>query len=151
MKKWSYLTLITLMVFSFMIPEGLFAQKQGGKKRFNREEFMSKRNAYIISEVPLDDKEAKTFIPVENEMRSKMFEAGRDCRKLSRELKKKNNANDDEYAKLLDCQQNARQKETQIEQEYYDRLKQILPIEKLYKYQEAEAKFTRDFVKSQDE
>lgn len=131
------------VVFSFK------ANAQEGKQHrtFDREAFQAKRNAYITVEVGLTPEEAALFIPLSDEMQQRMFEAGRECRKLSKEMKHKKNLTDADYEKTLDECVGVRLKEAQLEKEYYEKFKKILSSEKLYKYRRADYKFARDFMR----
>ena len=42
-------------------------------------------------------------------------------------------------------------KRAQLEKEYYEKFKKILPPKKLYKYKRAEGKFAREFMKGGDD
>jgi hypothetical protein len=113
---------------------------------FNREDFLVRRNAFITAEIKLTAEEARRFIPLENEFRLKLFEIGRDCRRLTRESQDKKTMSDAEYRKLIDCYLETRQKEAQLEKEFYEKFNKILRPEKLYKSQQADAKFSREYV-----
>lgn len=144
MRKIFFITFVTFsVVFSFT------AYGQEGKQRnFDREAFQAKRNAYITAEVGLTPEEAAKFIPLCDELQQKLFEAGRECRKLSRELKLKDIPTDADYTKATDECVEVHMKEAQIEKEYYEKFKKILSPEKLYKYRRAEYKFARDFMRA---
>lgn len=139
---------ITLIAFLFCSSLSLSAQEQKEEKRkFDKEAYQAKRNAYITAEIGLTADEAGDFIPLDNEFRQKMFEIGRECRRLWRENRSKEKISDDNYLKLIDCQIDSKLKEAQIEKEYFEKFKKILSPEKLYKYQQADAKFMKEFMK----
>lgn len=142
--------LITFVAISMMLSSEAFAQdgKQKGK-HFDKEAFLAKRNAYITAEVGLTPEEAEQFIPLCNELRQKMFEVGRECRKFSKQVRKQEKVTEADYTKLIDDCLEVRIKEAQLEKEYYEKFKKILSSEKLYKYREAEIKFARNFMKSE--
>ncbi|MDR0756676.1 MAG: hypothetical protein LBF85_02385 [Tannerella sp.] len=121
----------------------------GNKARFDRQEFITKHNAFITAEVGLTGSEAVEFIPLENQMKEKLFETGNECRKLNREVRSRKSISNETYLKLIDCNLETRLKELQIEKEYYEKFKKILSPEKLYKYQQAEFKFMREFMGNQ--
>lgn len=138
---------ITFVTFSVLLCFDASAQSGKEHKHFDREAFEAKRNAYITAEVGLTPEEAAQFIPLSNELRQKLFEVGRDCRRLSREVRYKENATDAEYSKVVDDCLEVNFKEAQLEKEYYEKFKKILSPEKLYKYRNAEYKFARSFMK----
>lgn len=144
MNKIFFITFVALSVVC-----SLSAYAQGGKqhRNFDREAFQAKRNAFITAEVGLTPDEAAAFIPLCNELQEKMFEVGRNCRKLSKDLKHNENVTDADYMKVIDECVAVRIKEAQLEKEYYEKFKKILSPKKLYKYRRAEFKFARDFMK----
>ena len=141
MNKIFFITFVACsVVFSFS------AHAQSGKqhRNFDREAFFAKKNAFITAEMGLTPEEAASFIPLCNELQEKMFEAGRECRKLSKDLKHNENATDADYLKV-----NMRQ--AQLEKEYYEKFKKILSPKKLYRYKRAEGKFAREFMRGGDD
>lgn len=137
-----------LFILIMVAVTGIFltVMAQDDKGKFDREVFMAKRNAYITASAGLTADEAAAFIPIENEMQRKKFEIGRDCRKLARRSRSKEGLTEEEQQKLVDCTTETRLKEAKLEKEYYEKFKHILSMEKLYKYQEAEARFMREFM-----
>ena len=138
---------ITFVAFSVLFSFSARAQEGKHHRNFDREKFQAKRNAYITAEVGLTPDEAATFIPLCNELQEKMFEAGRECRRLSKELRQNPEASDADYTKTLDECVNVNLKQAQLEKEYYDKFKKILSPKKLYKYRRAELMFAREFMK----
>lgn len=99
MNKIFFITFVACsVVFSFS------AHAQSGKqhRNFDREAFLAKKNAFITAEMGLTPEEAALFIPLSNELQEKMFEAGRECRKLSKDLKHNESATDADYLKVID-------------------------------------------------
>lgn len=138
---------ITFVTFSVLLCFDTSAQSGKEHKHFDREAFEAKRNAYITAEVGLTPEEAAQFIPLSNELRQKMFESGREYRKLSREVYHKENPTDAEYTQVIDESLEVNAKEVRLEKEYYEKFKKILSPEKLYKYRNAEFKFARSFMR----
>jgi hypothetical protein len=96
----------------------------------------------------LTPEEAAAFIPLADELRQRTFEAGNDCRRLQREVMRRKNLTDAEYLKLIDECVEVSMKEAQLEREYYEQFKKILPPGKLIKYRDAENKFARFFMEN---
>lgn len=138
---------ITFVTFSILLCFDMSAQSERDQKHFDREAFEAKRNAFITAEVGLTPEEAAQFIPLCNELRQKMFEVGRDCRKLSKEMRTKENPTNADYTKVIDECLDVNLKEARLEKEYYEKFKNILSPEKLYKYRNAEYKFARSFMR----
>lgn len=138
---------ITFVACSVVLSFNAQAQNEKQHRNFDREVFLAKKNAFITAEMGLTPEEAASFIPLCNELQEKMFEAGRECRKLSRDLKHNENVTDADYLKVIDECVNVNVKQAQLEKEYYEKFKKILPPMKLYKYKRAEGKFAREFMK----
>ena len=139
--------LLTFLVVVFLnIVDGLAQGQQRDNRPGLGNDFWEKRNAFIKAEIGLTADEEKKFIPLENEFKQKQFEVGRECRNLARESQNKQKMTDAEYLKLIDCYLDNRIKEAQVEKEYFEKFKQIIRPEKLHKYQEADAKFSRELV-----
>ena len=141
MNKIFFITFVACsVVFSFS------AHAQSGKqhRNFDREAFFAKKNAFITAE-------AASFIPLCNELQEKMFEAGRECRKLSKDLKHNENATDADYLKVIDECVSVNMRQAQLEKEYYEKFKKILSPKKLYRYKRAEGKFAREFMRGGDD
>ena len=144
MNKIFFITFVAFsVVFSFSV------NAQGGKphRNFDKEAFLAKRNAFITAEVGLTPEEASKFIPLCNELQEKLFEAGRECRKLSKDLRRNPDASDEDYMKVIDECVKVNLKQAQLEKDYYEKFKKILSPKKLYKYRQAELKFAREFMK----
>ena len=111
----------------------------------------AKKNAFITAEMGLTPEEAASFIPLCNELQEKMFEAGRECHKLSKDLKHNENATDADYLKVIDECVSVNMRQAQLEKEYYEKFKKILSPKKLYRYKRAEGKFAREFMRGGDD
>ena len=148
MNKIFFITFVACsVVFSFS------AHAQSGKqhRNFDREAFFAKKNAFITAEMGLTPEEAASFIPLCNELQEKMFEAGRECRKLSKDLKHNENATDADYLKVIDECVSVNMRQAQLQKEYYEKFKKILSPKKLYRYKRAEGKFAREFMRGGDD
>jgi len=144
MKKTIFLTFLATVLFS-MVHVSVSGQTNE-RQTFTRENYETRRIAYITAEISLTAAEASKFFPLENEYKLKFFEIGQDCRRLIRESQNNKKMSDAEYMKLIDCNLETRLKEAQLEKEYFEKFKQILTPEKIYKYQQADIRFAREFV-----
>ena len=139
------LLLLALLLAASGLAPTATAQKTH-KKHFDREAFFARRNAYITAEAGLTADEAAAFIPLENELQRRKFEVGRECRRLARKNRSQQGLTDRERRELSDCLTETRMEEARLEKEYFERFKKILSVEKLSKYQQAEAEFLRKFL-----
>lgn len=138
---------LTFVAISVWISSGAVAQEKKQHKEFDREAFQAKRNAFITAEVGLTPEEAARFIPLCDELRQKMYEVGLECRKFSREVRKKEHPTEADYNRVIDECLDVKIKEAELEKEYYGKFREILSPEKLYKYRDAEFKFARSYMK----
>lgn len=139
--------IITFVTLSMLFTGPVSAHKGQQGRQFDRQAFIEKRNAFLVSEVGLTSEEAAQFIPLYNEFQRKKFEAGHRCRQLSREIRENPNATPADYSQVVDECVNVKMKEAQAEKDYYEKFKKILSPEKLYKLNNAEYKFAREFMK----
>ncbi|MCD8265062.1 MAG: hypothetical protein LUD02_13685 [Tannerellaceae bacterium] len=139
---------ITFVAISVVFSSEVYSQETKPQRHFDREAYQAKKNAFIIAEVGLTPDEAAMFIPLTEELQQKMFEVGRECRKLTREVRTNKSLTEADYTKVNDECIDVRWKEAQLEKEYYRKFKEIISSEKLYKYRRAEAKFAKDFMRN---
>lgn len=136
------------VAFSVLYSVEVLAQdRKNDRKHFDKEAFEARRNAFITAEVGLTPEEAAEFIPLCDELRKRKFEAGRESRKLSKGLRKKENPTVAEYEEAVEKSLEAEVEEARLEKEYYTKFKRILSAEKIYKYRDAEMKFYRQYMK----
>lgn len=146
----SKIFIITFALLLVLSPLGINAQEKGGSDRnFDKESFLAKKSAFITTELSLTPEEAAAFMPLCEELQQKKYEAGMKCRKISRDLKSKKSPTDAEYTQVIDECVGVGMKEAELEREYYEKFKKILPPGKLYKYRDAEHKFAREFMRSE--
>lgn len=136
---------VILFLFSICFVAQLSAQN---RKSFDVEAFKKRKAEYIIKHAELSDSEAKTFIPLANELMDKRFELHRQQRRDERILRKKEKKTDADYEKVLNKQLELRDKELQLEKEYMLKFKRVLSAEKIYKFQQAEHNFMTESFKN---
>ncbi len=122
-------------------------ESRGGRKPFDREAFMAERNTYITDKVGLTAEETAVFIPLDNELMQKKFEVGRECRRLERELRNKDDKSEEEYNKLLKCREEVKEKGDQLDKEYLEKFKKVLSAEQILKYQNADKEFFDKYMR----
>jgi len=137
--------LIMLLVHPVAFGESPECLQDGG--RFDRDEFIAKRNAFITEKVGLTTEEITVFIPLDNELLNKKFEIGRECRSIERELLDKKEKSEAECNKLLKCREEVKEKRDRMDKEYLEKFKKILSAEKILKYQSADRDFFEDYFR----
>lgn len=134
--------ILLLLLFSLCMLPQTFAQKRS----FDIEAFKKKKSEYIIQKVGLSDIEIKAFIPLTNELMDKRFEINRQMRRNAREIRKKEHKTEADYEQLINEAAEVKLKEAQLDKEYLQKFKQVLPAEKIYKYLQAEAEFMKEVL-----
>lgn len=151
--KNKFIILLCALVFCFV---NIYGQDRGAgperkhRHKFSVENFKAQKNEYLKKALELTNEEAKSFLPLENELMQKKFELNKEYWKQVRELRKKKNATDAEYEALINLMLENQQKEADLDKEYYKKFKKILPLKKLYKYHGAEKNFRSKIVHSNE-
>lgn len=132
----------------------LFAQQED-KRRQEFEKFKEKREAFITKAMNLNTEEAKDFWPLCDELQGKKFELNRQVRKAMHEYnqakKEGKHYAESEYKKLIELCANIRQKEVQLEQEYYTvKFPKVISAEKIFLYIQAEQQFARQILEQRE-
>jgi hypothetical protein len=135
-----------------------FAQNQermreGGpdKRQMNeekRKEIEAQRVAYITTQLELTPEESKAFWPVYNEYQ-KTVEKHREFRsEFKKPMKDMSELSDAEVDELLRAQFAYERSSIDIEEVYYGRFKQVLPMKKVARFYEAERGFKKQLLRS---
>lgn len=137
---------IVLTIFALLFSiSTLSAQQDGGSLSLSK--YKEEREKFLIKEIGLTETEAKIFIPLTNDLLKKKYDLNRQARQALSRILKKEKLTDADYLEIVDKNIEIKQKEAQLEKEYYQKFRKILPPEKLYKYQKAEIQFMRMAVK----
>ena len=121
-----------------------------GSGQFNIEEFFARRNVYLTEKVGLSAEETAVFIPLDNELVRKKFEVRRDCQRFGRELRSQTIKTEEDFKKLLKCEEEVKDKHYQLDKEYLEKFKKLLSAEKILKYQVADREFFDVFMRSRE-
>jgi len=131
-------------LFAFALTSIVFAQSREEKRKEAFNNFRKKRITFITEKVKLTPKEAEVFWPLSNELQEKKFELNKPIREKRRTLRTAGQTlTETDYKFLIDTNIDIKLKEAQLEKDYLEKFKKILPAEKIYKYQRAEEEFMR--------
>ena len=140
MKKISFALIIVFLILSNY---GI-SQEQKGKCFMEDEKIKSEKIAFISDRLNLTVKEAQDFWPVYNEFTSKMDNLFVEEHKIMRALKSpKKTLSDKELETKLDRLFAIKDERTKLENQYYQKFKQILPIQKVAAFYQTEREFRR--------
>ena len=120
-----------LILFCLVLFGTSAANAQPKNKKQNRDALMSMKVGYLTKELSLTPDEAEKFWPMYNEYTEKKST-------LSKKTK-----DDGEYEKMLDDMMVKDQQKLEIIREFQEKLKTILPAEKIVKLFEAEKNFKK--------
>lgn len=135
----------TLQLFILFIVCSL-AMAQAQQHPLNKQQFRERQKKYLTEKAALSSKEATAFFPLYFELQDKKHNLNKEAwSKLRREQKEK--LTDSEYSKIIDDVAKARIASDELEYEYIQKYKKILPAKKIYRIQRAEMHFHRDLLK----
>jgi len=139
-------TTITLFLFLSMCFSG-FAQQNRGEHNGSgkmRKKFEAEKVSFITQQLDLTPKEAQIFWPLYNEKNQKLNEFRNKSRGFFRQLKdEKKSLTDEELMKISEQLIDYRISEANLDKEYHQKFKEILPIKKILLLYQAERKFQR--------
>ncbi len=149
MRTFIIILLSTLMSFS------AFAQqhREQGHKH-TRDEMSAEQVAFITNELELTAQEAEQFWPIYNKSWDERREARRNTmqslNKLNKFLESQKDGvekSEKEIEKLVESYLGTLEKESQLVRETYEKVKEILPVEKAAKILYAEEKFRSHLIR----
>lgn len=135
-----------LVLISIILGATFSAWAQGKLSEEKRKEFEAQKIAYFTQELDLTPEEAAVFWPLYNEMLKKVREQDMKLREITCETRKS--------AKLTEEQEKQRvmdllkyeQKMLDIKKEYYQRLMEVVPAQKVARLDRTERKFHRQLL-----
>lgn len=139
------------VLFLFPVTGHIYAQEKkdiGMQSRIAR--FKEHKAEFLKKEMELTDAETKAFIPLVNELMDKKYEANRSSRMYIKSLHDKRNKTDADYKTAIEGILDSQVIEAELQKEYYHKFMQVLPIEKVYKYYQAEMKFMRHSLEKKE-
>ena len=141
--------LISFLFMTLFCMTGTAQNKSDDDRKKQREEhwkeYMQSKRNYLIKETGMSQKESDEFFPLYEEMLKKKFEVQRNMRKKMRAIENsKEKISDEVYLSAAKAIDESKYTEGQIDKEYFEKFKKILPPKKLYKYEKAELDFFKD-------
>ena len=114
--------------------------------QFSATEYWNQQKAFFIEKAQLTQNEADAFFPLYNELQQKKRELNREIRHVMRELAGAQSS-EEQSLKAIDAQAETNIKIAQLEKEYLQKFKQVLPASKILKVQNAEEQFNSQILK----
>jgi len=131
---------MTLCVFA-LAP----AQEKKEGRFMKPEEYREKLQDFITKRAELTEAEAKAFFPIYFELQTEKFKLNGSLRKKMRDMAA-DGLNEAEAGELLDETLEMKLKCDQLDKDYMDKFKKILPASKLLKVQMSEEGFRRELL-----
>ncbi|RMG77793.1 MAG: hypothetical protein D6707_10740 [Bacteroidetes bacterium] len=116
-------------------------------QKMKKEQIKAEKIAFITKELQLTPEEAQRFWPVYNEYEAKQEAIHQEHRQLMKQKRENQEPTDKEAEEMLNKYLSLKQQELDIEKEYIEKFKQVLPVKKVGKLMEAEHKFKKELLK----
>lgn len=115
---------------------------QGGGRQEKRENIQAMKIAFITKKLDLTPEEAQQFWPIYNQYSDKTMELRKKRRQDNREARQNfDELSDKEVEQIVNNDIAIRQKELDLQKEYNEKFKGVLPIKKVAKLYAAEEQF----------
>ena len=114
--------------------------------QFSPAEYAKQQQEFFTKNAELTPTEAEAFFPVYNELQQKKRELNREIRRIMRQ-EPGTQVSEEQSLKAIDAQADANIKIAELEKEYLQKFKQILPASKILKIQNAEEQFNSQILK----
>ncbi|MCQ2058535.1 MAG: hypothetical protein MJY71_01735 [Bacteroidaceae bacterium] len=116
-------------------------------QKFSAEEYKAAKVEYVIDCGKLTNKEKNKFTPLYTELYKQKRCINHNARKLCREYSQDGNITKQEYLSMIDSLCQAKIDIANLEKDYVEKFKKILPAEKLYKVLKADENFDSEILK----
>ncbi len=134
-----------IFLFSFAL---FFAGASLAQTDAKRDKIDALRTAFINKKVNFTTREAEAFWPLYNEMNDKLDAARKTFRLRYNSQTNYNFETDKEADDYLNAELTLKQKETEINKDYIERFKRILPVKKVAAYRRAEEDFKKELIRT---
>ena len=139
---------ISIFCLLLIFAGSIWAQGIQDEKGARKEKVEAMKVAFLTQKMDLSSKEAQVFWPIYNEFEQKL-EQIRKSRKKEAQLASEaiDKLSDKEAESLINGEFTQRQNELDLQKEYHEKFKKILPLKKLAKLYVAEQEFKRELLK----
>jgi len=111
--------------------------------QFSPTEYWNQQKAFFTEKAGLTEDEAAAFFPLYNELQQKKRDLNREMRRMTRQ----ENQTEEQAQKSLDAIADINIKIAELEKEYVQKFKEVLPASKILKVQNAEEQFNSQILK----
>ena len=114
-------------------------------QRFSIDEYRKRQKEFFTKRANLTEQEAEKFFPVYNELQQKKMQINHQSRQDA--VRQQQPLSEEECLKAIDAFADAQIRIAQLEKEYLEKFKKILPASKILAIQRAEDQFNSELVK----
>ena len=134
-----------LYIIAALIATALTAFAQTNKDQRTRwmNEVRNQKYEFIIKETDMTKEQQEDFLPIYKEMEKAIFTANQEARALELKVSNQTRTSEAEYAAAALMLARVKQREGDIEMEYYQKFERILSKKQLFQLKRAENKFTQ--------
>ena len=111
--------------------------------QFSPTEYWNQQKAFFTEKAGLTEDEAAAFFPLYNELQQKKRDLNREMRRMTRQ----ENQTEEQAQKSLDAIADINIRIAELEKEYVQKFKEVLPATKILKVQNAEEQFNSQMLK----
>lgn len=145
--KLQYIIFATIISFS----TSAFAQSQSRSASADRERWLKEVREYkhdlLVEETEMTKEQQAEFLPLYSAMEKEIYQVNYDARALEGKISASSaKVSDLEYEKAAEALSEVKQREGEIELEYYKKFEKILSKKQLFLLKRAENRFTRDML-----
>lgn len=137
---------LAILWILMMIVSVTWAQKTH-HKRMSPQEFQTKQEAFITTQVGLTKEEAGAFFPLYFELQDRKRELNEGVWKMIRRLDKAEDVTEAEYEVSIERMYDMRISSDQLDKSYFEKFKKVLSCKKIFLVQKAEIRFHREMLK----
>lgn len=146
MKRKSSIFAITLFVL-MLLPSVMVAQSPSAETRSRwMNEIKKYKFDFFTKELSLDKEQQSKFFPLYEEMEQEIYLVNKEADALMKKVAAADNVSDTEYEAAAIALSKTRQKEGEIELEYFSQFEKILTKKQLFLLKVAEDKFTKTIL-----
>lgn len=140
-------SLKTLLALLFICSLTTFTFSQNEKHKVDKEKIKTMKVAFITQKIDLTTDEAQKFWPIYNEFENKNEALFLEKRKLRKASKSEIELTDKQIETNINNEFNLKQKELDLEKEYFTKFKTVLSIKKIEQLYLAQDQFKRELLR----
>ena len=136
-----------LLILTAVMPASAFAEGASVQTRQKwMQEIRNYKYEFFTKKLKLTEQQQEAFFPAYEAMEKAIFTINKEARDLSNRIAKEASATDTEYEAAATAMARVKQREGNIEMEYFNRFEKILTKKQLFLLKRAEDEFTQNML-----